>query len=515
MTLRILLNTLLLCVLGSPVWASGITVVLPEDEAAYTGRLVVYVVRDGVTRADPAEGFVERNPQPIYGLSITNEPPGSRVRFSAESKAYFFGAPPWELPPGKYRAQAVLDRHRQGSAWQNEPGNLYSAPVRFEVRKDATADVELKLDQVVVAEEPTTKEGVAELFEMESALLSEFYGRPFKMRAGVGFPREYDPSRRYPAVYEVPGFGGTWRDGLSRAMRPARGTAQSPGAQLGRSVFWIMLDCESPNGPTMFADSPSNGPWGRALIEEFIPAIERRFNLIAEPSARLLRGHSTGGWSTLWLITEYPDFFGASWSTSPDPVDFRHFETADIYADENMYHAADQSPRPAARFRGRVTMTIAQENGMEQALGENNDSAGQWDSWQAVYGSRAPDGNPAALFHAITGEIDRAEAERYRAKDIADRLRSDPMRFGPIFRDKVVLVVGDADEYYLDRAVVSLKTELESLGFATSKPGQFGSVTVVPGATHGSVYGSAAVRTFPEQMLRWLSEHGHLPASKP
>ena len=46
--------------------------------------------------------------------------------------------------------------------------------------------------------------------EIESKLLSDFYKRPIKMRAGVVLPKSFasNPKKRYPVVYEIPGFGG-------------------------------------------------------------------------------------------------------------------------------------------------------------------------------------------------------------------------------------------------------------------------------------------------------------------
>ena len=180
----------------------------------------------------------------------------------------------------------------------------------------------------------------------------------------------------------------------------------------------------------------------KALIKELIPELEKKFNLIAQPSARIVTGHSSGGWASLWLATEYPDVFGACWSSSPDPVDFRRFEHVNIYQDANMYVDANGKEFESAQFGGRVTMTIRQENGMEQVLGTHNDTQQQWDSWQACWGHRDTDGGVKPLYDAITGQIDHTEAESYRRYDIGDRLRKDPKRFVPIFRNNIRVVCG-------------------------------------------------------------------------
>ena len=92
----------------------------------------------------------------------------------------------------------------------------------------------------------------------------------------------------------------------------------------------VFLDASFTTGHHVFADSVNNGPWGRALTEEFIPHLEKQFRLIPKTSARFLTGHSSGGWSTMWLEVNYPDVFGGTWSTSPDPVDLHSFTGIDV-----------------------------------------------------------------------------------------------------------------------------------------------------------------------------------------
>jgi pimeloyl-ACP methyl ester carboxylesterase len=126
--------------------------------------------------------------------------------------------------------------------------------------------------------------------------------------------------RKLPVLYIIPGFGGDH----FMAERWS-----SPRTNFGGDFIRVILDPDCGTGHHVFADSAANGPRGKAFIDELIPFIERTFPAIAEPRARLLNGHSSGGWSSLWLQVTYPDFFGGTWSTSPDPVDFRDvFERA-------------------------------------------------------------------------------------------------------------------------------------------------------------------------------------------
>jgi len=89
----------------------------------------------------------------------------------------------------------------------------------------------------------------------------------------------------------------------------------------------------------------------------------------ARVSGRLLQGHSSGGWATLWLQTAYPKMFGGTWSTSPDPSDFHAFGTIDLYAaNANMYRRPDGSAQPMIRMHGAVLATMDQLAHMETVL---------------------------------------------------------------------------------------------------------------------------------------------------
>ncbi len=473
------------------------------------GRLVVYLIRSGSglrRSATPASGPFFSNPQPMYGVDVRGLDAGVLVTVGDEATS--FPVPPSELPPGRYRAQAVLDRVRADSKWSREPGNLSSDPAAFEIPEAGEpVRVELVLANVVERDPgaPFARMDRVQRVVVRSALLSEFHGREMTLAAGVVLPEGHDPARRWPAIYEVPGFGGTVLDALrARRMSGRRGGADDV---LDRHVVRIVLDPESGNGHHLFANSANNGPVGDALVTELLPVLEERFGLVPEASARLLRGHSSGGWSVVWLTLAYPVTFGGAWSTAPDPVDFRAFQRTDIYEADNMYVAG---ARAIASYvtGGRVRMTVRDENRMEEVLGEHNTSAQQWDSWFAVFGPRDDRGHPAALFDPITGAIDHQIAERYRAYDIGALLRAEPQRIGALLRQRVRLVCGSDDDFALHRAVERLRHDLEGMADLPDGPGF---VTMVPGAGHGSVLASEAVRDFPRQMLVALRRAGHVP----
>lgn len=452
-----------------------------------SGRLVVYVVDESSAINEPpsAAPFFS-DPQPVLGVDTQAWRPGETVVVGEGAERF----PASGIEPGRYRAQAVLDRHRLNSRWDREAGNFYSGIVRFTLAEGESPEIALRLDEIV--EEPglPRAEGV-EYRALQSKLLSDARGEAVTINAGVIAPIGYDPQQRYPVVYEVPGFGGDHTMAASRARELSRSRPTSPMGRLARSAFWIVLDPDGPNGHHLFLDSRANGPAGRALVEEVVPTIDQFYPTIAEPAARMLRGHSSGGWTVVHLALAYPETFGGGWSSAPDPLDFRAFQTVNIYEDDNMYADADGEPKPSyTDASGIVRMTIAEENAMETVLGPLNTSAQQWDSWQAAFGPVDEADRPARLYDERTGAIDRGVAERYRRADLAERVRRDPARVGRVARDRLRIIVGDADEFELDRGVELFVETLGGFGFE----GEAGWYAVVPGATHGSVLESEAAR---------------------
>src|SRR5204862_382534 len=95
-----------------------------RDEPA-TGRLVVYLIRDGAgVSGSPADGPFWEDPQPLFGTDVKGLAPGAPA--TLDDVATAFPVKLSQLPKGRYRAQAVLDLHHDNSEWKREPGNLYS-----------------------------------------------------------------------------------------------------------------------------------------------------------------------------------------------------------------------------------------------------------------------------------------------------------------------------------------------------------------------------------------------------
>jgi Putative esterase len=432
------------------------------------GRVYVMLASAG-SGVEPRLGPDWFRPQPFFAKDVENWRPGEPLQI--DSGADGFPSPLEEIEPGKYAIQAVarlnLDTHKIGDG----EGNLYGPVVHTELDPKRGSTVALQIDHAVGPRAFKATERI-KLVELPSPKLSAFHHRPIKHRAAVILPKESArewQAAKLPTVYIIPGFGG---DHFMATVM-----ADSPRMAYGNDFIRVVLDPDCGTGHHVFADSATNGPRGTALVEEFIPHIESSFPALANPRARLLNGHSSGGWSSLWLQVAYPDFFGGTWSTSPDPVDFRDFQRINLYASgENMFRDRDGKRRPIARMGGAPALFYDRFCKMDDVIGWG----GQLGSFEAVFSPLDQKGRPRKLWDRSSGAIDLEVAKAWEPYDIRLVLERNWPELGPKLKGKLHVIMGDVDTFYLEGAVKLLKESLAQLGSDAV-------VDVIAGRDHGNL----------------------------
>jgi hypothetical protein len=232
-------------------------------------------------------------------------------------------------------------------------------------------------------------------------------------------------------------------------------------------------------------NSANNGPYGDAITQELLPAIETQFRVIRQSWARLLTGGSTGGWISLAHQVMYPDLYGGTWSLCPDAVDFRYHQIVNVYADSNAYwidRGWMKVDRPGERRPdGNVTYQMKDENWYELAVGDHSRSGGQWDIWEATYGPVGRDGFPQPIWNKTTGVIDHKVADYWKQHyDLRNILESNWPTLGPKVANNINVYVGDADSYFLNMGVHMLDTFLRT----ATNPKFGGEIIYQPMAPH-------------------------------
>ena len=277
------------------------------------------------------------------------------------------------------------------------------------------------------------------------------------LEAGVVLPPEAKRNASgTPVCYSIHGFGGSHR------------TAWRVGARLREQIIddqrppmiYAFLNAQFSLGHHEFADSVNNGPWGQALLKELVPELEKKFQAAAEPSARFLTGHSSGGWSSLWLQITYPDFFGGTWSTAPDPVDFRDFTGIDIYRFPNAYEDPEGNKIQLMRRQGKFVLSIQDYVKSEIA---KRDYGGQFASFDAVFSPRGEDGRPQPLFDRKSGKINHTVAKAWEKYDIRLILKRNWEQLQPKIQGKLRIYMGTLDTFRLEGALKLLDAELKEL----------------------------------------------------
>lgn len=408
---------------------------------------------------------------------------GQSVEMDPDIKAY--PKPFSQAPHGTYHFMALLDRDHSYGYNGMGAGDIYGAVITMKDLDPARSGVvELNIDKVATPRFVPKDTEDAKLVEFRSPLLSAFWGRPIMMHAGVVLPPDGTPVGSFPTVYHVHGFGGDHSEAWFRGkqLREAMRAGKSP------KMAHVFLDASFSTGHHVFADSVNNGPWGRALTTEMMPYMERRFNLTARPSARFLTGHSSGGWSTLWLQVAYPDFFGGTWSTSPDPVDLRQFTNIDVTpgSTDNFYHYKDGRPKNLVRMGGRDIATIEQFARQEEVVGEYG---GQFASFEWVWSPKGPGGRPMQIANRVTGELNQEVARAWQKYDIRKVLETNWATLGPKLKGKLHIICGEEDTFHLEAGVKLLKQFLTRVHTDAV-------VELVPGRDHMNLY--QPYKTYPK-----------------
>jgi hypothetical protein len=415
-----------------------------------------------------------------------------------------------DIPAGDYYVQVLLHKYEtfhlkngkvvklpmdrgEGQHWNLAPGNIYSKPIKIHFDPKNTEVVQLTIDQIIPPIiEPTDSKYIKHI-KIQSKLLTEFWGRPMYLGAHILLPEGFDthPNVKYPlAIYhghfpsDISGFRTTPPNPNLIPDTSARFNITGYNKIQEEEAYQFYKQWTGPSFPRVLAieiqhatpyyddsyavNSANMGPYGDAITYELIPEIENQFRGIGQGWARFTYGGSTGGWEALAVQVFYPNEYNGAYAACPDPIDFNHYTTINIYKDENAYYAKSDFKdlaRPSHRnYLGHVSSTIKETNQRELALGTHSRSGDQYDVWEAVFSPMGEDGYPKRIFDKHSGTIDKSVAAYWKENyDLAHIIKRDWPKIGEQLKGKIHLYVGDMDNYYLNNAVYTAEDMLKQL----------------------------------------------------
>lgn len=415
----------------------------------FSGKVLLYLSKDTKTPKDASIGLPKLN---CFAIDVQNVKPNTAVLI--DDKAISFPVKLSEIERGEYYVQAVWDRNTGGRSIASSADNMYSHSAKFKFGSNTKEIFTINCTEVIPLANFTESKHAKEL-KVESKLLSAFHKKPMTIDAAVLLPNEYytQPNKKFPVLFEVSGYGGNYKTDyvyFSNEDSSSKPIDSFP-------CIYVFLDGNCAWGHMEYANSEFNGPWGDALVKELIPTLEKSYRC---DGAKMLWGHSSGGWSVLWLLMNYPETFLAAWSSAPDPVDFRNFINADLYAGQNLYYNADSSLRADGTVAGYFPWVYSRDyHRMEDVIYRGE----QMRSFDAVFGRKGRDGTPEKMCKTSTGEVDSTVMQQWKKYDISLLLRSDWEKYKPAIDNKLRISAGTADNFALDKAVRLLESEMKKL----------------------------------------------------
>jgi hypothetical protein len=424
-----------------------------------TGRLYVFVTDD--LEKEPRTQINWFAPPPMYAIDVEKWD-GKSIQ-TINNDSHFYPPQMNKLKNKQYRVQALLRVNLDAPFASNGAGNFISVPVNLEIDGASSKVIKLILKNTIPEKKFAETDRIKEVV-IKSPSLSKFHKRDYNLKASVALPLNYDPSKKYPVLYSITGFGS------DHHIMPRM--VKMMGAAVDNTIL-VIPDASNFLGHSVFVDSENTGPWGQALLKELIPHIEKQYGGLGAKH-RYLTGISSGGWSSLWLQIKYPEEFNGTWSMVPDPVDFHNFQYANLYREgENLYTDKEGNPRPIARSKGQVLLWYKDFVKMEELLGPG----GQIHSFEATFSPRGEDGKPKLIFDRETGVIDTAQVEAWKKFDINLILKTQWKTLAPKLKGKLHVYAGGVDTFYLEGAVKLLKKTLADLGSDAV-------VEIIPGMPH-------------------------------
>lgn len=183
------------------------------------------------------------------------------------------------------------------------------------------------VSQDAVSENYVLKEGTIELFDYDSAAISQnLVKEATKQKLEIYLPPSYQTSeKRYPVVYVLHGFGDATGQFIKESKRVLDNAfSKDP----SKEIIFVSVDGTNSAGGSYYVNSPVTGNWDDYTSKEIVEYVDTNYRTIASSDSRGICGFSMGGFGAINLAFLHPDVYGATYAMSPGVVAPGKFESA-------------------------------------------------------------------------------------------------------------------------------------------------------------------------------------------
>ena len=163
------------------------------------------------------------------------------------------------------------------------------------------------------AADSTSRTGTVEKITVHGASLEgNLEGDSADRAVFVYLPPSYKtaPTRRYPVVYLLHGYGLTGERWMSFA-KLAEGADTDIANGTMREMILVNPDAFTKYDGSMYSSSPTTGDWETFIAQDLVKYIDSHYRTIATRASRGLGGHSMGGYGTIRIGMKRPDVFSS------------------------------------------------------------------------------------------------------------------------------------------------------------------------------------------------------------
>jgi len=141
-------------------------------------------------------------------------------------------------------------------------------------------------------------------------------------------------------------------------------------------------------------------------------------------------------------------------------VDFRSFQRVNLYEHQNMYYGKDSTLNQIGTVDGAFPwFSMRNTYQMEQVIYRGE----QMRSFDAVFSKKGGDGQPLRIINYNTGAVDSTVFMNWKNYDISLYLQSNWDHLKNDLDGKVMVSVGNQDNFYLNFSVKLLDGEMQKL----------------------------------------------------